>query len=99
MMYERIVVPIVLYRADTWALKERENKRSRVMAEWAEKCVLRWFGHVERMDDERMAKRVYDSGVLGRRGRGRPMRVLMDGLMETVTNRGMTLEQARETAC
>ena len=62
-------------------------------------CVLRWFGHVERMDDERMAKRVYDSGVLGRRGRGRPMRVLMDGLMETVTNRGMTLEQARETAC
>ena len=40
-----------------------------------ENCVLRWFGHVERMDDERMAKRVYDSGVQGRRGRGRPTRV------------------------
>ena len=25
----------------------------------AENCVLRWFGHVERMDGERMAKRIY----------------------------------------
>ena len=35
-----------------------------------ENCVLSWFGHVKRMDDERMAKRVYDFGVRGRRGRG-----------------------------
>ena len=25
--------------------------------------MLRWFGHVERMDCERMAKRIYSSGV------------------------------------
>ena len=30
-----------------------------------EKCVLRWFSHVERMDGERMAKTIYDSGVEG----------------------------------
>ena len=36
-----------------------------------EKCVLIWFGNVERMDDGRMAKRVYDSEVPERRGRGR----------------------------
>ena len=24
-----------------------------------------WFGHVERIDGERMAKRMYDSGVRG----------------------------------
>ena len=29
-------------------------------------CVLRWFGHVYRMDDDRMVKKVYDSGVQGR---------------------------------
>ena len=33
---------------------------------------LRWFGHVERMGDERMAKRVYESYVRGVRRRGRP---------------------------
>ena len=29
----------------------------------AEICVSRWFGHVEQMDGERMAKRIYGSGV------------------------------------
>ena len=42
----------------------------RDLAGRAEICVLKWFGHMERMDGERMAKRIYDSGVVGRRGRG-----------------------------
>ena len=42
----------------------------RDLAGRVENCVLRWFGHVERMDGERMAKRIYGSGVEGRRGRG-----------------------------
>ena len=40
----------------------------RDVASGAEICVLRWFGHVERMDGERMAKRLYGSEVEGRRG-------------------------------
>ena len=59
------------------------------------RCVLRWFGHIERMSEERVAKRVYDSGVDGRRGRGRPNRVWMDGVKEALHERGLTLEQAR----
>ena len=31
--------------------------------------VLKWFGHVEGMGDERMAKRVYESDVRGVRER------------------------------
>ena len=31
--------------------------------------VLRWFGHVERMGNERLVKRAYDSGVRGVRRR------------------------------
>ena len=34
--------------------------------------VLIWFGHVERMSDERMAKNTYNGKVSGRRGRGTP---------------------------
>ena len=36
------------------------------------KNMLRWFGHVERMSDERMAKNIYDGKVSGKRDRGRP---------------------------
>ena len=34
--------------------------------------VLRWFGHVERMEEGRLVKRVYQSDVIGVRRRGRP---------------------------
>ena len=62
----------------------------------AEICVLRWFGHVERMDGERMAKRIYGSGVEGRRGRGRPNMGWMEGVKSALRARGLTLDQARE---
>ena len=35
------------------------------------KIVVSWFGHVERMGDERMAKRIYDKKVSGKRSRRR----------------------------
>ena len=35
------------------------------------KNVLSWFGHDERMSDERMAKEIYDGKVSGKRGRRR----------------------------
>ena len=89
MMYERIVVPTVIYGVEAWCLKEGEKRtlnvfemkclrkmcgatvmdRNRLirdevgvmrdLAGRAESCVQRWFGHVERMDGERMTKRIY----------------------------------------
>ena len=44
---------------------------------------------------ERMAKRIYDAEVIGRRGRGRPTRVWIDGVKDFFRGRGLTLEQAR----
>ena len=35
------------------------------------KKVLSWFVHVQRMSDERMAKKIYGGKVSGKRGRGR----------------------------
>ena len=42
------------------------------LASRADPRVLRWLGHVERMDDYRMARRVLMAGVSGGRVRGRP---------------------------
>ena len=32
---------------------------TKAMDEWIDEVVLRWFSHVERMENERIAKRVY----------------------------------------
>jgi hypothetical protein len=34
--------------------------------------VLKWYGHVERVEEERVVKIVYMAKVEGSRGRGRP---------------------------
>ena len=44
----------------------------RELASRADQRVLRWFGHVERMDDYRMERRVLMAAVSGGRVRGRP---------------------------
>ena len=65
------------------------------LASRADQRVLRWFGHVERMDHYRMARRVLIAEVSGGRVRGRPRLGWMDGVKETLGNRGMTMEAAR----
>ena len=60
--------------------------------------VLRWFGHVERMDDYHMARRVLMDEVSGGRVRGRPRLGWMDGVKVALGIRGMTVEAARQCA-
>ena len=39
---------------------------------WVNRNALKWYGHVRRIPEERMAKKVYQSKVSGEPGRGRP---------------------------
>ena len=70
----------------------------RKLASRADQRVLRWFGHVERMDDYRMARRVLMAVVSGGWVRGRPRLGWMDGVKVALGNRGMTVEAARQCA-
>ena len=54
--------------------------------------------HVERMDDYRMARRVLMAEVSGGRVRGRPRLGWMDDVKVALSNRGMTVETARQCA-
>ena len=67
------------------------------LASRADQRVLRWFGHVERMDDYRMARRVLMAEVSVERVRGRPRLGWMDGVKVDLGNRRMTVEAARKT--
>ena len=66
------------------------------LASRADQRVLRWFGHVERMDEYRMVRRVLMAKVSGGRVRGRPRLGWMGGVKMAMSNRGMTVEAARQ---
>ena len=60
--------------------------------------VLRWFGHAERMDENRMARMVLMAEVSIGLVRGRPRLGWMDGVKVALGNRGMTMEAAGRCA-
>ena len=70
----------------------------RELASRADQRVMRWFGHVERMDEHRMARRVLMAEVSGVRVRGRPRLGWMDGVKVALGNREMTEEVASQCA-
>ena len=58
--------------------------------------VLRWFGHVERMDNERLLKKVMNVKVDWRSARGRPRFGWMDGVKRALNDREDGYQEASE---
>ena len=58
----------------------------RELASRADQRILRWFGHVERMDDHHMARKVLMVEVSGGRVRGRPRLGWKDGVKVALGN-------------
>ncbi len=54
-----------------------------------EKSTLRWFGHIERMENEEFVKKVYRSSVQGPNRRGKPLGRWEDRVKEYVSERGV----------
>ena len=81
-------------------VKNEEVRRragiERELASKADQRVLRWFGHVERLDEYRLSRRVLKAEVSGGRVRGRPRLGWMDDMKVALGNRGMTVEAARQ---
>ena len=56
--------------------------------------VLRWFGHVKRMERDRTVKIVYVRECAGSRSVGRPRKKWTDIVKKCLKNRGLGLRQA-----
>ena len=74
----------------------RRDGRERELVSRADQTILSWFGHVERMDEYRMASRVLRVEVSGGRVLGRPRLAWMDGVKVASGNSGTTVEAARQ---
>ena len=76
---------------------ERCKKEVRV-GEKMSRALLRWYGHVERMEGDRMARRVYEAKVEGKRKKGRPRRRWRECVQERVESKGLNMREAGELA-
>ena len=56
--------------------------------------MLRWFGHVERMENDRITKRVYVGVCAGSRSVGWPWKRWIDTLKVCLKKRGLDVRQA-----
>ena len=56
--------------------------------------ILRWFGHMERMDESRLVKRVYRGECVGYRGRGRPKNKWIGSVKFCLEERNLDLVRA-----
>ena len=60
-----------------------------------DESVLRWFGHVEIMERDRIAKRVYVGECAGSHSVGRPRKRWIDTAKECLRKRGLDVRHAR----
>ena len=63
-----------------------------------EKGMLRWFGHVGRMDGDRGTKEIYSANVNGNVRRGRPRRTYEDQIREVLV-KGSVRSTKNRRAC
>ncbi|CAH0597853.1 unnamed protein product [Chrysodeixis includens] len=59
------------------AIRERCGVKEDIVTR-IEKGMLKWFGHVERMNKRRLTKQIYECSVNGVVGRGRPRQTFHD---------------------
>ena len=64
------------------------------MGQGNDEDLLRWFGHVERMEDDRIDKRVYVGEHVGSRLVGRPRKRGIDTTKECLRKRSLDVRQA-----
>ena len=60
-----------------------------------DQVVLWCFSHVERMENDRIAKRVYVGECAGSHSMGRPQKKCIETMKDCLKNKGLDVRQAR----
>ncbi len=73
---------------ERYGMRERGSGVGCGVVEWVKRSTLKWFGHIEIMENEEFVKKVYWSSVEGPNRRGRPLRRWEDNVKEYMSERG-----------
>ena len=73
----------------------REEVKQIPIQEFIKKKELRWFGHLNRMDEDRIPRKVYETRTEGVKGRGRPRLEWEKYITELAKERGKRLPEIK----
>ena len=59
---------------------------------------MSWFGHLQRMDEERPARMIWNVRVMGRAGRGRARTTWNSHMTKVLETRGLSFSEAKKLA-
>ena len=65
------------------------------LEEMFDECVLRWFGHVEKMERDRITKTVYGGDCASNHSVGRPWKKWIDTMKGCLRKRGLDVMQEK----
>ena len=66
-----------------------------MMDERIDEGILRWLGHVERMENDRIAKKVYVGECADSRSVGRSRKIWIDTVKDCLRKRGLDVRPTR----
>lgn len=76
----------------------RTNLQVQPLTEVVDRNKMRWFGHLVRMEDQRIPKQMLEARTQGRRPRGRPRMKWMDSIKPAFLKRGVDPNCAKTVA-
>lgn len=68
------------------------------LQDFVERRQLSWWGHLNRMNNERPAKQIWEAKIQKRKKRGRPEQTWNNTITEIINERGRTWREARDMA-
>jgi hypothetical protein len=75
----------------------RETVAVQPIQEYVDRSLLRWYGRVNRMDDKRIVKRVYEAREIGKGPRGQRRKTWKEGLQEVTRKKGVGWTEVERT--
>lgn len=76
----------------------REELKIKPVLKYIEERQLSWWGHLHRMESDRLVKNIWEARVVARRDRGRPKETWDNTIAKILQEKGTTIEAARRLA-
>lgn len=72
-------------------------QQERIIKKYENK-ILEWYGHVSRMQDNRIPKKIMEAKIIKKKKRGRPKKAWMEEVAKRSGLRGCSIRELREKA-